>query len=81
MDVADALAPRLHVRRYAVKVLSKIVYAAEKDREHMRMETDLMATVKGHPNVVRGGLACYMWRLLALEARAYAPAPPACECR
>lgn len=37
---------------YAVKVLSKLVYAAEKDREHMRVETDLMRTVRGHPNVV-----------------------------
>lgn len=38
--------------RYAVKVLSKLVYAAEKDREHMRTEVELMAKLVGHPNVV-----------------------------
>lgn len=37
---------------YAVKVLSKLVYAAEKDREHMRTEVELMAKLVGHPNVV-----------------------------
>jgi calcium-dependent protein kinase len=39
-------------KTYAVKVLSKLKFAAESDRENMKLETSLMAKVTGHPNVV-----------------------------
>lgn len=41
------------LRSVAVKMISKLNFSSDKDTANMKLETELMMRVRGHPNVVR----------------------------